>query len=167
MGSLRADLREQMEPGPTLDALLNHLHVVHPDDRREMDDFRDRGRRKLFSVMYAAAMAHSINENADRFDEEDDEHVATAAKGGFREVDGKRLAAAQFLGRELGIDPDVVKEEAQRMAEEMAGMGAAELSKVFLQLGGHLGLPASELERLANDHFGLRVVSGGAAAETA
>lgn len=159
LGSLRADLREAMERGPELDFALALLGVMHPEDHADLDDHRDRGRRMLHGVMFAAAVAQALNERAERQDPNDPEQTGT-----FKEVDGQQLSAAQFLGRiSLGMDPDVLKEEGERMAAEMAGMSHQEISKLWLQLGGTIGIPGEELERLASDSLGLKVVQGGAA----
>lgn len=159
LGSLRAQLRRTMERGPVLDAALATLHILHPDDVADLDDFRDDGRRKLHAVLYAAALAYALNRHAVRFDPDNPEHDPED----FAEVDGKQLAGAHFLGRYvLAIDPSALKEEAQREAERIAGMSTREQRELALQVLTAAGFPDEEIERLASS-VGLELVQGGAA----
>lgn len=161
LGSLRARVRKAIPRGPVLDSMLAGLQMLHPTDQDDLDDFRDDGRRKLQAVLYAAALAYALNEQAERYDADNPEHANQA----FVEVDGKQVASAQFLCRFiLAIDPATLKEEAQREAERIANMSAGEQRGLALKILSHVGVPDEEVARVANVMgVQLQAVNGGAA----
>lgn len=164
LGSLRADVYETTEPGAERDALLELLTAMHPDDCRELDDFRDRGRVRLHMVMWACAMAYVLNDRAERYNPEihgEWDDMPQEEREKFREVDPKAAGMAQYCARLwLAIDPAVLREEAAREAQRYAEMGNAEMKAEVLTVLPALGMSPEQVKTVGA-WMGLHVVDGG------
>jgi hypothetical protein len=138
LGELRARVYERMPPGPDRTAALQALWSLHPEDVRELDAFRDRGRVKLHLVMYACAMAYRVNEAGERYEPANPDHDPED----FRDVDPKAAGMAQYLGRVwLSMDPAALREDGAREAQRVAELGTAEQRIEVLRILPALGLP--------------------------
>lgn len=161
LGALKADVYDSVPIGPARDAMLMALECMHPEDHRELNAYRDRGRARLHLVLYACAMSYRINQSKERLDLAGPD----AREEEFAEVDAKSASTAQFLGRVLlTMDPDALKEEAQAEAERFARMSEDEKQRAWMQIGSAMGVDNETIrhvgERLG---FTMSVVQGGAA----
>ena len=164
LGSLRAEVYETTEPGLHRDTLLSLLEAMHPDDTRELDAFRDRGRVRLHMVMMACAMAYALNDRKERYDPELHgpwEDMPQEMRERFAEVDPKAAGMAQYCARLwLAIDPAVLREEAGREAQRFAELGTQEMKAEVLTILPMLGL-SQEMTATVGRAMGLTVVDGG------